>query len=44
MKTWTKYTLFALALALLVPGAARAVSSDAAGDCDCPCCPLKGKK
>jgi hypothetical protein len=38
MKKLTKYVL--VVAALVVPAVALA----AAGDCDCPCCPIKAKK
>jgi hypothetical protein len=40
MKKLTKYVLVAAALLIPVAGLAASV----AGDCECPCCPVKAKK
>lgn len=42
MKKLAKYVL--ISAALLVPVAALAASAASGGDCNCPICPVKGKK
>ena len=41
MKKLTKYVLVA---ALLIPAAALAAAAASGDDCNCPICPIKGKK